>query len=480
MTSTKSFISSILSTIAVALGVVLLLGIALQPAMAKVRPVPPPPTPSCSFTSNGVDSLTLTATGLLARYPKAEAKTDVTVKLDGNTIISARIQSDSYVAIFTATGDYTATFKRTTSGAALKASCSGTIEDLALDTTPPVLTLPDDITLDATSLDGAEFTFEASATDDVDGALTPECFPVPGAVAIYPAGETTRVDCGAQDAAGNITMGFFYVTVNPYVAPDTTDPVLTLPENITVEATGPGTVVTWEATATDDVSGNVTAFCDPEPTSTFPLGQTTVHCSATDQAGNIGSGSFTVTVTDTTGPVFALPETIMLDATGPEGAVVTWEATATDAVDGDVDWFCNPASGYTETAGTARTVFCAAEDSHGNDTLGWFRVEVTHWDFPATCVWSIDPFTGGYSIRVDAVDLVEDQSSTFEVTRNGVLLFAPRVFTASGRVGMEDGTDAAVIDPVGSDSAPASGIYIASYTVSGTGQYQTQCHIIIP
>ncbi len=110
-----------------ALGAVLLLGMALQPAMAKVRPVPQPPTPSCSFTSNVDDSLTLTATGLLARYPKAEARTDVTVTLDGSTITSLRIQSDSYVATYTDVGDYTATFRKTSGG--LKATCSGTVKE---------------------------------------------------------------------------------------------------------------------------------------------------------------------------------------------------------------------------------------------------------------------------------------------------------------------------------------------------------------
>ncbi|MDI7277289.1 MAG: HYR domain-containing protein, partial [Anaerolineae bacterium] len=57
---------------------------------------------------------------------------------------------------------------------------------------------------------------------------------------------------------------------------DTTPPVVTCPEDITAEATGPeGAVVTFEATATDDV-GVASIVATPPSGSTFPLGTTTV------------------------------------------------------------------------------------------------------------------------------------------------------------------------------------------------------------
>ena len=43
------------------------------------------------------------------------------------------------------------------------------------DATPPVLTVPADITTEATSADGAVVTFIVSANDDVDGPITPVC-----------------------------------------------------------------------------------------------------------------------------------------------------------------------------------------------------------------------------------------------------------------------------------------------------------------
>jgi hypothetical protein len=46
----------------------------------------------------------------------------------------------------------------------------------------------------------------------------------------------------------------------------------------------------------DDVGGNITISCDPPSGSVFPVGDTEVQCSATDEAGNTGTESFTVTV----------------------------------------------------------------------------------------------------------------------------------------------------------------------------------------
>jgi len=72
--------------------------------------------------------------------------------------------------------------------------------------------------------------------------------------------------------------------------------VLTLPENFTVEATGPsGAAVSWTASAVDDIDGTVAVTCTPEP-DTFELGDTAVSCSASDAEGNTASGGVTVTV----------------------------------------------------------------------------------------------------------------------------------------------------------------------------------------
>jgi hypothetical protein len=84
------------------------------------------------------------------------------------------------------------------------------------------------------------------------------------------------------------------------VVEDTTPPLLSVPENRTVTQTGVGgTLVIFTPTATDLVS-EVTVASDPPSGSVFPVGQTTVHVTATDASGNQATGTFTVTVTTPT------------------------------------------------------------------------------------------------------------------------------------------------------------------------------------
>ena len=116
---------------------------------------------------------------------------------------------------------------------------------------------------------------------------------------------------------------------------DTTAPVVTVPANAIVEATGPvGAAFTYTASATDTVSGNLAVACTPASGTTFPLGTTTVTCTATDAHGNSGAASFTVTVQDTTGPALSLPPDASLASPDPTGTIFTYHAVASDTVDG--------------------------------------------------------------------------------------------------------------------------------------------------
>jgi len=80
---------------------------------------------------------------------------------------------------------------------------------------------------------------------------------------------------------------------------DTTPPTIDPHANITVTPKNHhGAVVTYTAPAWHDaVSGNGVAVCSPASGSLFPVGTTTVVCTAVDGAGNRSSSSFTVTVT---------------------------------------------------------------------------------------------------------------------------------------------------------------------------------------
>ena len=244
--------------------------------------------------------------------------------------------------------------------------------------TAPVLSLPGDKTVEATSANGAAVTYSASATDAVDGSVAVNCTPISGST--FGLGATT-VNCSATDKAGNKATGSFKVTVG-----DTTAPILSLPGDKMEEATGAsGATVSYSASATDTVDGTVSVNCSPASGSTFPLGATTVDCSATDAAGNKATGSFKVTVQDTTAPELTLPKGVSKEATGPNGAVVTFEASAKDIVDSTVSVSCAPASGTTFALG-ATTVNCSATDAAGNKATGSFGVSVTDTTPPAVTV----------------------------------------------------------------------------------------------
>ncbi len=116
---------------------------------------------------------------------------------------------------------------------------------------------------------------------------------------------------------------------------DITPPVITAPANITVEATSAdGAVVTFTATAEDDVDGPVPVVATSASGSTFPIGTTTVGVTATDEAGNSSSGSFTITVEDTKAPEIAsvTPSSATLWPPNHKMVSITVTAVASDIV----------------------------------------------------------------------------------------------------------------------------------------------------
>jgi X-Pro dipeptidyl-peptidase len=82
---------------------------------------------------------------------------------------------------------------------------------------------------------------------------------------------------------------------------DTVAPALTVPQDIVVDATGDdGAVVTYpDPGVTDNLDPAPTASCTPASGAQFPLGTTTVTCTAQDANGNVATDTFTVTVSRT-------------------------------------------------------------------------------------------------------------------------------------------------------------------------------------
>jgi hypothetical protein len=93
-----------------------------------------------------------------------------------------------------------------------------------VDTTPPKLTLPGTITATATSANGAQVTYTATALDLVDGAVTPVCNLPSGST--FSLG-TSTVNCTATDAHHNAAYGSFQIVVqyawSGYLPPINTD-----------------------------------------------------------------------------------------------------------------------------------------------------------------------------------------------------------------------------------------------------------------
>ena len=107
----------------------------------------------------------------------------------------------------------------------------------------------------------------------------------------YPLG-ATRVTFTATDPSGRSLSASTTVTVI-----DTTPPSLTLPGNVVVNATSPsGAVVFYVTSARDIAAGAVPVSCRPASGGTFPIGTTTVTCTASDPSGNTSGGAFAVTV----------------------------------------------------------------------------------------------------------------------------------------------------------------------------------------
>jgi hypothetical protein len=268
-----------------------------------------------------------------------------------------------------------------------------------VDTTDPTLNLPTGITVNATDPSGAVVTFSATATDIVDQIVPVTCTPSSGST--FPIGPT-QVQCTATDDSGNTTQGSFFVNVM-----DPGGPVLSLPGNMTVEATSAsGAVVTFSATAIDLVDGSVPVTCTPASGSTFGLGTTTVTCSAMDSSEHTNTGSFLVTVQDTTAPAIAPQSDLTIETNSTTGVIVTYSSPATtDAVDGPGIASCTPASGTLFPIGDT-TVTCTATDQHGNTSTSSFIVHV-NLSKPGTtetttnAPGSIIPLTGGELIDLD-------------------------------------------------------------------------------
>ncbi|HKQ07968.1 MAG TPA: HYR domain-containing protein [Blastocatellia bacterium] len=176
--------------------------------------------------------------------------------------------------------------------------------------------------------------------------LMPICSPASGS--FFPKG-TTTVTCTLVNNSPGPVSCTFTVTVN-----DTQPPTITCPANMSVVGVTCQNVTYTTPTPTDNCPG-ATASCSPPSGTCFPVGTTTVTCTAKDTSTNMAMCNFTVTVGGCTG--ITCPANIT-QSNDPNqcGAVVNYPAPMTSGSCGTAT--CSPLSGSFFPKGTT-TVTCS-------------------------------------------------------------------------------------------------------------------------
>ncbi|MBZ6535545.1 beta strand repeat-containing protein, partial [Acinetobacter seifertii] len=217
---------------------------------------------------------------------------------------------------------------------------------LTVDTTAPVVALNDVLSNDSTpALTGTVTDPTATVVVTVDGVNYPATNNGDGTwtladntLPVLADGPHT-ITVTATDPAGNVGTGSAVLTV------DTTAPVVALNDVLSNDSTPAltGTVTDPTATVVVTVDGvNYSATNNGDGTwtladNTLPVladGPHTITVTATDPAGNVGTGSAVLTV-DTTAPVIALNDVLTNDSTPAlTGTVTDPTATVVVTVDG--------------------------------------------------------------------------------------------------------------------------------------------------
>ncbi len=217
-------------------------------------------------------------------------------------------------------------------------------------TTPPKLTVPANVTFEATSLDNNTISLVKPIVTDIEPVTITNNAPL-----VFPLGKTTIV-WTATDESGNKENTTQIVNVQ-----NTIPPKLTVPANITFEVTSlkDNAVPIGNATATDIQPVTITN----NASKTFPLGKTTILWTAKDTSGNTSNGTQTIDVVDTTAPKITAPHDIVINATSSTGTPVNiGNAIASDSV--KVVTITNDAPTLFQFGNT--TVMWTAKDEAGN------------------------------------------------------------------------------------------------------------------
>jgi hypothetical protein len=200
----------------------------------------------------------------------------------------------------------------------------------------PIIQAPVALTVFTNSVDGLSvsdaqvqgFLNSATASDKQDGEITTISNDAPQTLL---AGETIVIFI-VTDSTGNVSNAQSTITV----VFDAEAPMVAETATLSVEATGTLTEVSLTAPeVTDNRSSDLTAT--PSDNGPFPLGDTEVIWQTVDMAGNTASRIQTVSIVDTTAPLFEDMTRITLEATGVSTNIdELLDIKAFDLVDGDI------------------------------------------------------------------------------------------------------------------------------------------------
>ena len=261
-----------------------------------------------------------------------------------------------------------------------QATCSFdvTVEDQS----DPVFTdCPSDIVISANENCEAVATWSAPEVTD-NCTASPSIIQTHESGATFPLG-TTIVTYTATDDEGNQAICSFSVIVEDQTAPVVAN---ACPGDIILTANGTcQQQATWVApTFTDNCSASLDVTATHNSGALFPIGNTTVSYTATDEAGNERICSFTVTVIDETAPtITGCPEDITISATESCGAVVNWiEPRIRDNCHESLEAVKSHEPGDIFPRGTTTVTYIATDDA-GNETTCTFQVTVIDETAPA-------------------------------------------------------------------------------------------------
>ncbi|XP_041475004.1 uncharacterized protein LOC121423655 isoform X2 [Lytechinus variegatus] len=239
------------------------------------------------------------------------------------------------------------------------ATCQFTVT--ILDNEAPILNCPNiSSTTDAGFNFSSSVMLNSTAADNVDANVSANC--IPSSFNNFLVGDTI-VNCTSTDTAGNTGSCSLVVTVK-----DDEAPILNCPNITSTTDTGFNfsSTVMLNSTAIDNVDADVSVDCIPSSFNNFLVGDTNVHCTSTDTAGNTGSCSLIVTVLDDEAPMLnCLNITSTTDTGFNFSSSVILNSTATDNVDTNVSAYCIPSSEDDFVVGDT-IVNCTSTDTAGN------------------------------------------------------------------------------------------------------------------